>query len=92
MKSSFDKISRKAKRDLSTYKIMSEKSTVFEDMDFADAQTRVPNEKPPLRFAPEKTNLNETNMMEFALKDDMKAFLDGQENPQKKNAFQLKYS
>ena len=48
MKSSFDKMSKKSKRDSSTYKTMSEKRTAFEGVDFADAETRMPNEKPRL--------------------------------------------
>ena len=57
--------------------MMSEKRAALEGMDFADAETRVPNEKPPLRFAPEESSLKENNKAEFALRDDAKAFLEG---------------
>ena len=65
---------------------MSDKRTVFQGMDFADTESKIPDAKPPLRFAPEKSNLNESSKAEFALKDDVKAFLEAQRDPSKKTS------
>ena len=37
---------------------MADKRTVFEGMNFADAETRVPDVNPPLRFVPKKNESN----------------------------------
>ena len=85
MKRSFQKITKKTKRDLTTCSTMNEKRAVLESVNFADAETRVPKEKPPLRFALEESNLSESNKVEFALRDDVKAFLEGRSDPKKKS-------
>ena len=53
-------------------------------MHFTDAEVRVPSKKPPLRFVPEESDLNESNKVELTLRDDVKAFLDGRSDPKKK--------
>ena len=63
---------------------MSEKRSTFEGMSFSDTELRVPNEKPPLKFALEEQNWNEVNKVQFALRDDAKASLESRRNAKKK--------
>ena len=76
---------KKTKRGTPACNTMSEmKRSVFEDMSVSDVELRVPNDKPPLRFAPEKSNLNESNKVEFSLRDNVKAFLECRADIRKK--------
>ena len=45
---------------------------------------RTPNDKPPFRFVPEATSLDESKRVEFTLRDDAAAFLAGKRDPKKR--------
>ena len=57
------------------------RKSVFEGMEFHETELRTPNDKPPFRFVPEATSLDESKKVEFALRDDVQAFLAGKKNP-----------
>ena len=57
------------------------RKSVFEGMEFHEAELRTPNDKPPFRFASEASSLDESKRVEFTLRDDVVAFIAGKRDP-----------
>ena len=49
------------------------KKSVFSGMNFSDCEYTTPADKPPIKFAPEESNLNESSKVKFTLRDNAKA-------------------
>ena len=65
-------------------KIIIEKKSSFEGIEFYEKKFRVTNDEPQFRFIPKTSNLDQSKKLVFALKEDASAFLTDKFDPKKR--------